>query len=115
MLKTGLSAWAVDDLGVSMRMRYGFLLNNFTETNKLPVFRTESQYVHQFSLRTTGYSDVYVIDIIACFWQKPHARVIHQFRIGVLRTSNRKPVSTGCYGRESWCAIGYDPEVLSTY
>ncbi|KAG1727933.1 histidine phosphatase superfamily [Suillus paluster] len=32
-----------DDLGVSMRMRYGFLLKNFTETHSLPVFRTESQ------------------------------------------------------------------------
>ncbi|KAG1741993.1 phosphoglycerate mutase-like protein [Suillus lakei] len=31
------------DLGVSMRMRYGFLLKNFSETNSLPVFRTESQ------------------------------------------------------------------------
>ncbi|OAX39485.1 phosphoglycerate mutase-like protein [Rhizopogon vinicolor AM-OR11-026] len=31
------------DLGVSMRMRYGFLLKNFSETNTLPVFRTESQ------------------------------------------------------------------------
>ncbi|PIL30835.1 hypothetical protein GSI_07003 [Ganoderma sinense ZZ0214-1] len=31
------------DLGVSMRMKYGFLLQNFTETNTLPVFRTESQ------------------------------------------------------------------------
>ncbi|KAF9220158.1 phosphoglycerate mutase-like protein [Gyrodon lividus] len=31
------------DLGVSMRMRYGFLLKNFTESNALPVFRTESQ------------------------------------------------------------------------
>ncbi|KAG8704002.1 hypothetical protein FRC09_003832 [Ceratobasidium sp. 395] len=31
------------DLGVSMRMRYGFLLQNFTKTNTLPVFRTESQ------------------------------------------------------------------------
>ncbi|KAF9242010.1 histidine phosphatase superfamily [Melanogaster broomeanus] len=31
------------DLGVSMRMRYGFLLKNFTESNILPVFRTESQ------------------------------------------------------------------------
>ncbi|PCH38306.1 phosphoglycerate mutase-like protein [Wolfiporia cocos MD-104 SS10] len=31
------------DLGVSMRMKYGFLLKNFTETNTLPVFRTESQ------------------------------------------------------------------------
>ncbi|KAG6331252.1 hypothetical protein ID866_7837 [Astraeus odoratus] len=31
------------DLGVSMRMRYGFLLKNFTEANALPVFRTESQ------------------------------------------------------------------------
>ncbi|KAG1849295.1 phosphoglycerate mutase-like protein [Suillus subalutaceus] len=29
--------------GVSMRMRYGFLLKNFSETNTLPVFRTESQ------------------------------------------------------------------------
>ncbi len=26
-----------------MRMKYGFLLKNFTETNTLPVFRTESQ------------------------------------------------------------------------
>ncbi|KAG1782255.1 histidine phosphatase superfamily [Suillus placidus] len=33
----------IDDLGVSMRMRYGFLLKNFSETNTLPVFRTESQ------------------------------------------------------------------------
>ncbi|THU80110.1 phosphoglycerate mutase-like protein [Dendrothele bispora CBS 962.96] len=31
------------DLGISMRLKYGFLLNNFTETNALPVFRTESQ------------------------------------------------------------------------
>lgn len=31
------------DLGVSMRMKYGYLLKNFTETNTLPVFRTESQ------------------------------------------------------------------------
>ncbi|KAF9464573.1 histidine phosphatase superfamily [Collybia nuda] len=31
------------DLGVSMRLKYGFLLKNFTETNTLPVFRTESQ------------------------------------------------------------------------
>ncbi|QRV84599.1 histidine phosphatase family containing protein [Ceratobasidium sp. AG-Ba] len=29
-------------LGVSWRMRYGFLLNNFTEANRLPIFRTES-------------------------------------------------------------------------
>ena len=26
-----------------MRMKYGFLLKNFTESNSLPVFRTESQ------------------------------------------------------------------------
>ncbi|CAE6426393.1 unnamed protein product [Rhizoctonia solani] len=31
------------ELGVSMRMRYGHLLNNFTESNTIPVFRTESQ------------------------------------------------------------------------
>ncbi|TFY59888.1 hypothetical protein EVJ58_g5495 [Rhodofomes roseus] len=31
------------DLGVSLRMKYGFLLKNFTETNTIPVFRTESQ------------------------------------------------------------------------
>ncbi|TCD62276.1 hypothetical protein EIP91_007115 [Steccherinum ochraceum] len=31
------------DLGVSMRIKYGYLLKNFTETNTLPVFRTESQ------------------------------------------------------------------------
>ncbi|KAI0327286.1 phosphoglycerate mutase-like protein [Cubamyces sp. BRFM 1775] len=31
------------DLGVSMRMKYGFLLKNFTESNTIPVFRTESQ------------------------------------------------------------------------
>ncbi|KAL1743624.1 histidine phosphatase superfamily [Schizophyllum fasciatum] len=31
------------DLGVQMRMRYGFLLKNFTESNTIPVFRTESQ------------------------------------------------------------------------
>ncbi|KAJ7611620.1 phosphoglycerate mutase-like protein [Roridomyces roridus] len=31
------------DLGISMRMKYGFLLKNFTETNTIPVFRTESQ------------------------------------------------------------------------
>ncbi|KAI0928198.1 hypothetical protein AcW2_004285 [Taiwanofungus camphoratus] len=31
------------DLGVSMRMKYGFLLKNFTDSNTLPVFRTESQ------------------------------------------------------------------------
>ncbi|KAJ7894516.1 phosphoglycerate mutase-like protein [Mycena olivaceomarginata] len=31
------------DLGISMRFKYGFLLKNFTESNTLPVFRTESQ------------------------------------------------------------------------
>ncbi|KLO12534.1 phosphoglycerate mutase-like protein [Schizopora paradoxa] len=31
------------DLGVSMRIKYGFLLENFTEANTIPVFRTESQ------------------------------------------------------------------------
>ncbi|KAF5386513.1 hypothetical protein D9757_005874 [Collybiopsis confluens] len=31
------------DLGISTRLKYGFLLNNFTETNTIPVFRTESQ------------------------------------------------------------------------
>ncbi|KAI0072842.1 phosphoglycerate mutase-like protein [Panus rudis PR-1116 ss-1] len=31
------------DLGVSMRIKYGYLLRNFTEKNVLPVFRTESQ------------------------------------------------------------------------
>ncbi|KAF8752010.1 histidine acid phosphatase family [Rhizoctonia solani] len=31
------------DLGVSMRMRYGFLLNNFTRSETVPTFRTESQ------------------------------------------------------------------------
>ncbi|KAI0373827.1 phytase [Pilatotrama ljubarskyi] len=31
------------DLGVSMRIKYGFLLRNFSEGNALPVFRTESQ------------------------------------------------------------------------
>jgi hypothetical protein len=52
------------DLGVSTRMKYGFLLQvcfkcpcflvvfidlliqNFTEKNAIPVFRTESQYVY---------------------------------------------------------------------
>lgn len=33
------------DLGVTMRIKYGYLLQNFTESNTLPVFRTESQYV----------------------------------------------------------------------
>ncbi|CAE6441606.1 unnamed protein product [Rhizoctonia solani] len=31
------------DLGVSMRMRYGFLLDNFTRSDTVPTFRTESQ------------------------------------------------------------------------
>ncbi|KAG2034416.1 histidine phosphatase superfamily [Suillus americanus] len=31
------------DHGVSMHMRYGFLLKNFSETNTLPVFRTASK------------------------------------------------------------------------
>ncbi|KAF7298396.1 AB hydrolase-1 domain-containing protein [Mycena kentingensis (nom. inval.)] len=31
------------DLGISTRLKYGFLLKNFTETNTIPVFRTESQ------------------------------------------------------------------------
>ncbi|KAH9483581.1 3-phytase A [Psilocybe cubensis] len=31
------------DLGISLRIKYGFLLQNFTEKNTLPVFRTESQ------------------------------------------------------------------------
>ncbi|KZO91037.1 phosphoglycerate mutase-like protein [Calocera viscosa TUFC12733] len=30
-------------LGVDIRIKYGFLLNNFTESQTLPVFRTESQ------------------------------------------------------------------------
>jgi hypothetical protein len=35
----------VVDLGISMRLKYGFLLKNFTESNTIPVFRTESQCV----------------------------------------------------------------------
>ncbi|KAK7054004.1 AB hydrolase-1 domain-containing protein, partial [Favolaschia claudopus] len=31
------------DLGISMRLKYGFLLKNFSESNTIPVFRTESQ------------------------------------------------------------------------
>ncbi|KAF8898246.1 histidine phosphatase superfamily [Gymnopilus junonius] len=31
------------DLGISLRMKYGFLLQNFTEKKTIPVFRTESQ------------------------------------------------------------------------
>ncbi|KAJ7493301.1 phosphoglycerate mutase-like protein [Mycena galericulata] len=31
------------DLGISTRLKYGFLLKNFTESNTIPVFRTESQ------------------------------------------------------------------------
>ncbi|GJE91986.1 phosphoglycerate mutase-like protein [Phanerochaete sordida] len=31
------------DLGVSTRLKYGFLLRNFSEKNTIPVFRTESQ------------------------------------------------------------------------
>jgi hypothetical protein len=31
------------NLGVGMRLKYGFLLEDFTAQNKLPVFRTESQ------------------------------------------------------------------------
>ncbi|KAF8452345.1 histidine phosphatase superfamily [Boletus edulis BED1] len=31
------------DLGVAMRLKYGFLLEDFTAQNKLPAFRTESQ------------------------------------------------------------------------
>ncbi|EPQ50321.1 phytase [Gloeophyllum trabeum ATCC 11539] len=31
------------DLGVSLRLKYGFLLENFTAANAIPVFRTESQ------------------------------------------------------------------------
>ncbi|KIM64631.1 hypothetical protein SCLCIDRAFT_1213134 [Scleroderma citrinum Foug A] len=31
------------DLGVSARLKYGYLLENFTASNSLPVFRTESQ------------------------------------------------------------------------
>ncbi|KAF9257552.1 phosphoglycerate mutase-like protein [Marasmius fiardii PR-910] len=31
------------DLGVSMRLKYGFLLQNFSGTNTIPVFRTTSQ------------------------------------------------------------------------
>ncbi|KIP05069.1 hypothetical protein PHLGIDRAFT_31059 [Phlebiopsis gigantea 11061_1 CR5-6] len=31
------------DLGVATRIKYGFLLKNFSESNTLPVFRTESQ------------------------------------------------------------------------
>ncbi|KAI0665367.1 phosphoglycerate mutase-like protein [Trametes maxima] len=48
------------DLGVSMRLKYGFLLHNFTATNTLPVFRTESQdrmlaSAHNFALGFFGY------------------------------------------------------------
>ncbi|KXN93292.1 3-phytase B, partial [Leucoagaricus sp. SymC.cos] len=31
------------DLGVTMRIKYGYLLENFTKANTIPVFRTESQ------------------------------------------------------------------------
>ncbi|KAJ3929080.1 MAG: histidine phosphatase superfamily [Lentinula lateritia] len=31
------------DLDISMRLKYEYLLKNFTETNTIPVFRTESQ------------------------------------------------------------------------
>ncbi|KIK04004.1 hypothetical protein K443DRAFT_442865 [Laccaria amethystina LaAM-08-1] len=31
------------DLGVSLHMKFGFLLQNFTESDTIPVFRTESQ------------------------------------------------------------------------
>ncbi|KAF8626245.1 hypothetical protein AX15_004924 [Amanita polypyramis BW_CC] len=31
------------DLGVSTRLKYGYLLKNFSDTNTIPVFRTESQ------------------------------------------------------------------------
>ncbi|PFH52488.1 hypothetical protein AMATHDRAFT_173590 [Amanita thiersii Skay4041] len=31
------------DLGISMRLKYGFLLEKFSDTNTIPVFRTESQ------------------------------------------------------------------------
>jgi 3-deoxy-D-arabino-heptulosonate 7-phosphate (DAHP) synthase len=37
-----LTATSVD-LGLSYRMKYGFLLKNFTASNAIPVFRTESQ------------------------------------------------------------------------
>lgn len=33
-----------------MRIKYGFLLENFTRTNTLPVFRTESQCVPSHGL-----------------------------------------------------------------
>ncbi|KAG9319001.1 phosphoglycerate mutase-like protein [Chiua virens] len=39
-----ICVFAVDnDLGVAMRLKYGFLLEDFTLHDKLPVFRTESQ------------------------------------------------------------------------
>ncbi|TDL20712.1 phosphoglycerate mutase-like protein [Rickenella mellea] len=31
------------DMGISLRLKYGYLLKNFTESNTIPVFRTESQ------------------------------------------------------------------------
>jgi hypothetical protein len=36
------------DLGIGLRLKYGFLLQNFTEKNTIPVFRTESQQVEYF-------------------------------------------------------------------
>ncbi|KAF5386547.1 hypothetical protein D9757_005881 [Collybiopsis confluens] len=48
------------DLGVSMRLKYGYLLNDFTETKTIPVFRTTSKdrMVHSalnFALGFFGY------------------------------------------------------------
>ncbi|EIW84640.1 phosphoglycerate mutase-like protein [Coniophora puteana RWD-64-598 SS2] len=48
------------DLGVATRMRYGFLLQNFTATNSIPTFRTESQHrmlssAQNFALGFFGY------------------------------------------------------------
>lgn len=53
------------DLGISMRLKYGFLLSNYTDPAsrippRLPVFRTESQdrmlySAHNFALGFFGY------------------------------------------------------------
>ncbi|KAF9256260.1 phosphoglycerate mutase-like protein [Marasmius fiardii PR-910] len=43
MVLTPFGRQQLYDLGISMRLKYGFLLQNFSGTNTIPVFRTGSQ------------------------------------------------------------------------
>ena len=52
------------DLGVTLRIKYGFLLENSTRSNTIPIFRTESQCFHPQDLLVPF---VYELVEVVCF------------------------------------------------